>query len=243
MTDSIKILPAVMIASLLLLSLKVPGLWSQIEAEIAGVSSAQAASDTVTSAGVEPAGNQMPIETAALSETGSTEFPNVDNSSFGRRPVLTAPGLMTEAEIEVLQSLASRRDTLESLERELELREKMLLATEQRVVGKIDDLKAIEQHIEEMLVLRDEEEEEQLASLVKVYKTMKAKDAARIFELLDTDILLDVSARMKEQKMAAIMAQMDADAAQELTEMLATRLELPALNEGGAPQGKIREKS
>ena len=241
MTDSVKILPAVMIASMLLLSLKVPGLWSQIEAELAGVSTAQAASED--EAAVDAAsGGPQPMETAALSDTPELKLPDLGGGQFDRRPVLTAPGLMTEAEIEVLQSLASRRDSLDALERELELREKMLLATERRVAGKIEDLKAIEQHIEEMLLTRDEEEEEQLASLVKVYETMKAKDAARIFELLDTDILLDVAARMKEQKIAAIMAQMEETAAQELTEMLATRLELPDMPQA-VPPGQIREKS
>ena len=59
--------------------------------------------------------------------------------------------------------------------------------------------------------------------LVKVYESMKPKDAARIFEEIDMEVLLEVAGGMKENKIAAIMANMTPRRAQELTIELADR--------------------
>ena len=76
----------------------------------------------------------------------------------------------------------------------------------------------------------EDNENEQLQSLVKVYETMKPKDAARIFARLNMDIQLEVAMRMKEAKMAPIMAAMPAEAAEALTVELASRAVLPELD-------------
>ncbi len=67
-----------------------------------------------------------------------------------------------------------------------------------------------------------------MKSLVKIYENMKSKDAARILEELDMDILLELAERMREAKMAPILAQMDLNKAKAITVELATRRQLPA---------------
>ena len=67
-----------------------------------------------------------------------------------------------------------------------------------------------------------------MKSLVKVYENMKPKDAARIFEKLDMPVLLQVVERMKEQKLAAVLAEMDPGKAKSVTIELATQHQLPA---------------
>ena len=104
---------------------------------------------------------------------------------------------------------------------------RLIEAAERRVEERIGELRALETRIEELLLMRDEEEEAQLASLVSVYENMRAKDAARIFDTLDNQILVDVASRMREQRIALILAEMSPQAAQELTVMLATRLVPP----------------
>src|SRR5690606_33127509 len=118
-------------------------------------------------------------------------------------------------------------EELEAREREQQLRENLLRATEQRIDGKIQELKELEARIEALIARHDAQTEENLASLVKVYESMKPKDAARIFEQLEMDILIDVAGRMREAKMAAIMADMDAEKAKQLTVELATGRPLP----------------
>jgi hypothetical protein len=61
---------------------------------------------------------------------------------------------------------------------------------------------------------------------VKTYETMKAEDAARIFNKLDRTILVDVASRMKPAKIGAVMAAMEPARAQDLTVQLVRRLKL-----------------
>jgi flagellar motility protein MotE (MotC chaperone) len=75
-----------------------------------------------------------------------------------------------------------------------------------------------------MLAKRDEAEEVQMTSLVKTYESMKPADAARVFNKLDRSVLLSVASRMKPQKIGAVMAAMEPSKAQDLTVMLALRL-------------------
>jgi flagellar motility protein MotE (MotC chaperone) len=66
-----------------------------------------------------------------------------------------------------------------------------------------------------------------LQSLVKIYENMKPKDAARIFDQLDMDVLLDVVERMKEARVAPILALVNPQRAQDITIQLAERRKLP----------------
>jgi len=66
-----------------------------------------------------------------------------------------------------------------------------------------------------------------MQSLVKMYESMKPKDAARIFEQLQMDVLLEVATNMKERQMAAIMAEMSPDTAKALTMEMATKKPIP----------------
>lgn len=134
---------------------------------------------------------------------------------------------MSASEIEVLSSLTKRREELDKREAELDMRDKLLKATEQRLDQKLVEIKAIETQIQSAMRTLDENQQKQIASLVKVYETMKPKDAAQIMQDLDRNILLEVAARMKEAKMAPILAAMDPTKAREVTVLLAKRNELP----------------
>lgn len=137
------------------------------------------------------------------------------------------PFQMTDEEITLLQSLSQRREELEQRAREIDEREVLLKAAEQRIEEKIAELERLQGTIEGLLVKHDEQSEAQLQSLVKIYESMKPKDAARIFEELDMDVLLEVVERMKERKTAPILAEMNPDRAKSVTLELAQRRELP----------------
>ncbi len=63
-------------------------------------------------------------------------------------------------------------------------------------------------------------------SLVKIYEAMKPKDAARIFEQLDIDTILLVAERMKERRLAPVMAQMNPEKAKDITIKLSKQLQV-----------------
>jgi flagellar motility protein MotE (MotC chaperone) len=58
---------------------------------------------------------------------------------------------------------------------------------------------------------------------------MKPKDAAKIFNDLDMNVLIDVMQSMKERKIAPIVAAMDAERARNLTQRLAERQSVPSV--------------
>jgi len=64
---------------------------------------------------------------------------------------------------------------------------------------------------------------------------MKPKDAARIFDSLDNDVLVAVAQQMKSDVLAPVLAAMSPEQAQKLTVKLANKLTLPDTNSAPAP--------
>ncbi|MCH8110601.1 MAG: hypothetical protein IH905_01390, partial [Proteobacteria bacterium] len=87
------------------------------------------------------------------------------------RPRDTGPQF-SRAEIEMLQSLMERRETLDLRARELDIRGNLLSAAELRIDEKIVQLKSIEATIQELLARHDDQEEKKLRSLVRIYESM-----------------------------------------------------------------------
>ena len=131
------------------------------------------------------------------------------------------------SEVDVLSSLAKRRAVLDARESDIEMRAQVLTAAEARVDSKITALKQLQDQITTLLGQRDAEQQKQVASLVKTYSAMKAKDAARIFNNLPDEVLVPVAQAMKSDVLAPVLAAMTADNAQRLTQKLANRLKLP----------------
>jgi flagellar motility protein MotE (MotC chaperone) len=137
------------------------------------------------------------------------------------------PITLNQSEIDLLQALAERREELAQRAREIERREALLAAAEQRIDERITTLKQVQQRLEKLLEIQDEEQAKNLRRLVKVYENMKPKAAARIFEKLEKQVLLRVAGRMKEAKLAPILAQMDPMKVNAVTAELARQRELP----------------
>lgn len=123
----------------------------------------------------------------------------------------------------LFEQIRAREQTLDAREVELDTREKVLAAAESRVDAAMKALAAEKQAIalagDGRRTLRDDE----LSALSSAYERMKARDAARIFEILDDDILLPVAAGMRTQALAGVLAEMSADRARYLTVALANR--------------------
>jgi len=125
----------------------------------------------------------------------------------------------------LLESLSERREQLEAREKELDLRENLLKATEQRIEARIGELKALEDRITVAKNEKSEEEDERLKNVVTMYENMKPKDAARIFNDLDLNVVVEVASKMSARQMSLILAEMDSTAAQILTLELSSRSE------------------
>ena len=73
------------------------------------------------------------------------------------------------------------------------------------------------------MVGRQDAEDDELTSLVKIFETMKPKAAAEIFDRLEMPVLVRVVERMREAKSADVLARMDPVKAKQVTAELAKR--------------------
>ena len=89
---------------------------------------------------------------------------------------------------------------------------------------------SLRDELKTLLKEQSDEEQKRIRSLVRIYEGMKPKDAARILNTLETDILIAVMERMSERKSAPILAEMDSDRARQVTTLLAERKQLPNLD-------------
>lgn len=152
--------------------------------------------------------------------------------------------IFTAAELDILENLSERRKSLDVRSSELDIRENLLVATQKSVEEKINELKKIEGTIRSLLGEHDEQEKKKLLSLVKVYESMKPKDAARIFEELDLNVLVEVAELMEERRLAPVLAYMDPIKAKTVTIEIRTRRKLPDLiNENKQIGNEISEES
>jgi len=131
------------------------------------------------------------------------------------------------SEVDVVNSLGKRRRELDARDSQLAIQANMITAAEARVDSKIAQLKQLQAQIAALLVQHDDAQKAQIASLVKTYSTMKAKDAARIFNSLPDSVLVPVAHDMKSDILALVMANMNSDSAKDLTVKLANKLALP----------------
>ncbi|MDT3687660.1 MAG: flagellar protein FlbB [Pseudorhodoplanes sp.] len=130
---------------------------------------------------------------------------------------------LSAAERAILERLTERRQELEQRARELDVRETLLLEAEKRIESRTSELKDIEARIALATEKKEEADRSRLKSLVTMYESMKAKDAAKIFDRLDIKLATEVASQINPRRMSDIMAQMTPEAAERLTVELANR--------------------
>lgn len=136
------------------------------------------------------------------------------------------PTRFTQSEIDLLQALSARRDQIDAREKALAQREQLLQAAEKRLEEKVAELEGVKAELLRLIGRRNEEEDARLRSLVRIYEAMKPKEAAQILEKLDMDVVVGVIERMKEAKVAPILAAMVPERAKTVTALLADRKSL-----------------
>jgi len=236
MFTKIRVLPVTIFAAALMVTVKVSDLFDGFSFEDNPLQLSQAAAqenneetppeDTETETENEETTEEDTANEEEDQEQASDEEVNEDNPD-------NDPTLFTQSEIDLLQQLADRREVLEQRAEEINLREGLLTAAEKRIDKKIVELRQLESTIQGLIKTHDEQQEAKIGSLVKIYEAMKPKDAARIFEQLELDTLLLVAERMKERRLAPVLAQMNANKAKDVTVQLSKLRNLPLPGSGG----------
>ncbi len=140
-----------------------------------------------------------------------------------REPSSPPAPVISDAERQLLQDLRGRRQELEAREQTLAQRESVLNAAEQRLGDRVGQLSALQARLETMEKDRQDHDEANWTGLVKVYETMKPREAATIFNEMDMPVLLHVLDRMKDSKAALVLGAMQPDRARLVTTQLAAQ--------------------
>jgi flagellar motility protein MotE (MotC chaperone) len=239
----IRFLPVTIFFAALLLTVRAGDVWRDIVDILEGVSVADATAQQQAPPPAPASGATVAVPPAAPAADAEAEGPaegeaaaRPRDATRGRpmRKLGDDPALLTQAEMDLLQQLAERRDRVEKREQEIEVRSAILKAAETRIDKKVEEMKNLQATIEKLLAAYDEQQEKKVASLVKIYESMKPKEAARIFEELEMDVLLMVVERINSRRLAPILASMNPQKAREVTVELSRLRQLP---DGGLGAG------
>lgn len=221
MISRVRFLPLTIFFATLMLTVKAGSIWEGFGGLMDGAITISDARAQQTGADAPATGTASPAVATEADGAEGTETP-------ASSTIISDPALLTQAEIDLLQQLAERREILDSRESGIERRIDLIKAAETRIDKKVKDLQALQVTIEGLIKTYDDQQAKKIESLVKIYEAMKPKDAARIFAELDMDTLLLVAERMKERKLAPVMAKMNPSKAKEMTVELSRLRQLPA---------------
>lgn len=187
-----------------------------------------------------PAGTE-PLAMTVIERITPDAGPAASTAPDGReedaKPVVTAARPLPSApegyDPLVLQQIAdelgARSAALDRRAREVDGRTAALAQVEQRIAEQLTRFEGLRDTLQGLVEDLSKDEEARLARVVKVYEGMKAKSAAPIIQDLDPALALRVLRRMREPKVAAIVAEMAASKARMLTAALALPADLPTL--------------
>jgi flagellar motility protein MotE (MotC chaperone) len=144
--------------------------------------------------------------------------PSAPPSQDAAEPVTPRRG---DVEQQILMQLSERRAALDRREQALETRERVLSATEARVEARLAELEAKETAQAALIAADEDAAARRYEALSNAYERMKPREAARIFELLEDDLLLPVAERMRAQPLSGVLAEMAPEKAERLTRLLA----------------------
>lgn len=203
---AVRLLPAVMAGLAALLGLKTVAM-AQSVAETPATQSAQGSDHAAA-----PPPAQTPQQAAATAQC---------------TPSLADMAGLSQAEVQVLQALQARRAALDQRANAMETQDDLMTAAEHRLDERLAELHRLESTVNDLLGHLDEAQEQRLTGLVNVYRRMRAKDAATVFNGLDDAVMVQVASRMTNTSLAEIMGHMTPDRARHLTQMLADRARPP----------------
>jgi flagellar motility protein MotE (MotC chaperone) len=189
---------------------------------------------SVTTPGGAPSGQSADAKPAAAGQDGKPM------PSAGVIIPMQGTSLPSGAERAILERLQERRQELDTRARELDIRESLIQSAEKRMDARLSELKDVEARIKVETEQKNDAEAAKLKGLVTMYESMKPRDAAKIFDRLDINVLITVSSLINPRQMAEILAQMSPDVAERLTVELASKAQQAGDTAAGGDLPKIQ---
>ena len=221
----VRLLPALIFVAVLMLGVRVGDVWTALNDPATLLTGPGSPTQAQTA---QDSGRAVPPPSPEAEMAESTPAENTMAGATNGSATQIAEAPTVAADPALLEELGERRQALEARERALDEREALLTVAERRLDEKLAEMAGLRDELEAMMAGLDEAAEERLNSLVRVYEAMRPGDAATIFDSLDLEVLIGVLQRMRENRAAPILANMNPARAREVTaELAARRLEQP----------------
>lgn len=127
----------------------------------------------------------------------------------------------TEDDSDYIYKLTERKKVLDQREEELNKKAAEIEAQKAVIEKKLIELEEYRTKISTMLQDRIKSDDAKVETLVQVYTNMKPGQAAKIFETMDEDLVIDILSRMKKKNAAEILNLIKTEKAQAFAERYA----------------------
>ncbi|WP_413585397.1 MotE family protein [Bdellovibrio sp. HCB274] len=135
---------------------------------------------------------------------------------------------LSNDEIDHLTKLTDRKKELDAREEELNRQEAELQAQKVELNKRLKELEDMRGKISSMLEDRVKADDQKVDTLVQMYTNMKPPQAAKVFETMDEDLVVEILGRMKKKNAADIMNLLKPEKAQIISEKYAGYKRAPA---------------
>ncbi|WP_409478238.1 MotE family protein [Pseudobdellovibrio sp. HCB154] len=126
-----------------------------------------------------------------------------------------------EDDSDYIYKLSERKKVLDAREEELNKKAAEIEAQKAVIEKKLVELEEYRTKISTMLQDRIKSDDSKVETLVQVYTNMKPGQAAKIFETMDEDLVIDILSRMKKKSAAEILNLIKTEKAQAFAERYA----------------------
>lgn len=120
----------------------------------------------------------------------------------------------------ILSLIEQKRAELEQEEDRLARQRQELEKLQLEINGRIDELKKVQNALEELVKVEQNQREDRLRQLVKTLTNMKPASAGAVIAKLDDQMAVDIFARMPSRTAGAVMAALKPEQAARIGEML-----------------------
>lgn len=169
--------------------------------------------------GVAQAEPSATSSTTGTSETTSASSENTNAAATASATTAARPEV--EDDSDYIYKLSERKKVLDQREETLNKKAAEIEAQKAVVEKKLAELEEYRKKISTMLQERIKADDSKVETLVQVYTNMKPGQAAKIFETMDEDLVIEILTRMKKKSAAEILNLIKTEKAQAFAERYA----------------------
>ena len=159
-------------------------------------------------------GKIIPPASVATEKTSATEVAGAQQDAEKKKS-------WTDEEVALFRHLETRKKELDQKEEALKKLEEELQKQKDEVAMRLQQLEETRKKISGQLEGKVQADLERVEKLVAFYSNMKPQSAAKVFQDLDEDLVVELLQKMKQKNAADIMNLLPAEKAQKLTERFA----------------------